>query len=155
MSSSNLRLNERAALTWIRERTAKESERIGLHIKYEQAVRRRLEEMFGRGYEVMTDVNENGNVIARVDDVRFSTFIYNEEVMTIILVVTCPSCGRDVYLGEIKDLAELGEALEAFSLGLRHECRACRKARRVVRDARWATESRAIKLWTSADNTSA
>lgn len=126
MSSGNLRLSERAALTWIRERSAKETERMGLRIRYELAVRRRLAEMFGQGYEVMTGLNEDGNVIAKVDDVRFSTFLYNEEVITIIPVVTCPSCGRDVYLGGINDLAELGEALEAFSLGLRHECQQTR-----------------------------
>jgi hypothetical protein len=95
-------------------------------MRYEQTVRRRLAEMFGQGYEVMTGVNEDGNIIAKVDDMRFSTFIYNEEVLTIIPVVTCSSCGRDVYLGSINDLAELGEALEAFSLGLRHECQQVR-----------------------------
>jgi hypothetical protein len=95
-------------------------------MKLEQAVRRRLEEMFGPGYEVTTDINEDGNIIAKVDDVRFSTFIYNEESITVIPVVTCHSCEKDVYLGGINDLAELGEALEAFSLGRRHECkRAC------------------------------
>ena len=129
MHSGNLRLSERAALTWIRERTAKEAERLARRVRYEQVVRRRLAEMFGQGYDVMTGVNEDGNVIARVDDLRFSTFIYNEEVMTIIPVVTCSSCGRDVHLGSINDLTDLGEALEAFSLGLRHECQQVRTDR--------------------------
>ncbi len=129
MSSGNLRLSERAAVTWIQERPSKEAERLAQRMRYEQTVRRRLAEMFGQGYEVMTGVNEDGNVIAKVDDVRFSTFIYNDEVMTIIPVVTCSSCGRDVYLGSINDLAELGEALEAFSLGLKHECQQVRSDR--------------------------
>jgi hypothetical protein len=123
MNGSNLRLSERAALTWRHERPTKEAARTEQRLKYEQVVRRRLDEMFGQGYEVTTSVNEDGNVIAIVDDVRFSTFIYNEEVITVIPVVKCHSCEKDVYLGAVNDLAELGEAMEAFSLGLRHECK--------------------------------
>lgn len=122
MSGGNLRLSERAALTWRHERPTKEAARTEWHIKNEQVVRRKLEEMFGQGYEITTRINEDGNVTAKVDDVRFSTFIYNEEAITVIPVVRCHSCEKDVYLGGINDLAELGEALEAFSLGLRHEC---------------------------------
>lgn len=122
MSSGNLRLSDRATLTWRHERPTKEAVRTERRMKLEQAVRRRLEEMFGPSYEVTTAINGDGNVIAKVDDVRFSTFIYNEEVITVIPIVTCHYCEKDVYLGGINDLAELGEALEAFTLGLQHEC---------------------------------
>jgi hypothetical protein len=122
MSSGNLRLSDRATLTWRHERPTKEAVRTEQRRTFEQIVRERLEEMFGPGYEVTTAITEDGNVIAKVDDVRFSIFIYNEETITVIPVVTCHYCEKDVYLGGIKDLAELGEALEAFSLGLRHEC---------------------------------
>jgi hypothetical protein len=131
MSSGNLRLSDRATRTWRHERPTKEAVRTEQRRKLEQVVRGRLEEMFGPGYEVTTAITEDGNVIAKVDDVRFSTFIYNEEAITVIPIVTCHSCEKDVYLGGINDLAELGEALEAFSLGLRHECqRACLKQHR-------------------------
>lgn len=82
--------------------------------------------MFGPGYEIKVGVSDEERITAIVDNIRFNTFIYNEEVITIIPVEKCPCCGKDVRLGAVNDLAELGEALEEFELGLRHECDAIR-----------------------------
>lgn len=122
MVGGELSLRERALLIWKRERPMKETERKELKARYMEAVRRKLAEMFGQGYEIRTRILDDDRITAQVDDVRFSTFIYNEEVITVIPVVTCPNCGKDVYLGAVNDMAELGEALEAFYLGLNHEC---------------------------------
>lgn len=122
MFGGELSLRERALLTWKRERPLKEAERLELKARYLEAVRRKLAEMFGQDYEIRAGIQDEDKVTAQVDDVRFSTFIYNEEVITVIPVVTCPSCEKDVYLGAVNDMAELGEALEAFYLGLNHEC---------------------------------
>jgi hypothetical protein len=123
MTDSNLSLKELALLTWKNERSKKEASRLELKAKYLQSIRRKLTEMFGQVYEINTSINEDEVVIATVDNMRFSTFIYNEEVITIIPVVKCPSCGKDAFLGAVNDLAELGEVLEEFELGLRHTCR--------------------------------
>jgi hypothetical protein len=122
MVGGELSLRERALLTWKRERPMKEVERLELKARYLEAVRRKLVEMFGQDYEIKAGLVDDERVTAQVDDVRFSTFIYNEEVITVIPVVTCSYCEKDVHLGAINNLAELGEALEAFALGLRHEC---------------------------------
>jgi hypothetical protein len=122
MVGSDLSLRELALLTWKLERPMKEAERLELKARYLEAVRRKLIKMFGQDFEIRTAINEDERVTAQVDDLRFSTFIYNEEVITIIPVVTCPSCEREVFLGAVNDLAELGEALEAFNLSLSHEC---------------------------------
>lgn len=123
MNSSALRLSEKATLTWKIERPIKEAARLELRARYLQAVRQKLIEMFGSGYEINAGIDKNGDITAKVDDLKFSTFIYNEEVITIIPVVTCPSCEKEVFLGAVNDLAEVGEALEEFKLGLRHLCR--------------------------------
>lgn len=123
MVGGDLSLRKWAVQTWKRDRPLKEAERLELEAKYLEAVRRKLIEMFGPNYDIKTGIHKDGRVVATVDDVRFSTFIYNEDVITIIPVVTCPSCEKDVYLGAVNDLAELGEALESFGLGLKHECR--------------------------------
>lgn len=123
MVGGELSLRERALLTWKLERPMKEAERLELKARYLEAVRRKLAAMFGEYYEIRTGIVDDERVTAQIDDVRFSTFIYNEEVITIIPIVTCPYCERDVHLGGINDLAELGEALEAFSLGLKHDCK--------------------------------
>jgi|ERR1051325_150105 hypothetical protein len=123
MGGANLSLSEWAVLTWKRDRPIKKAARLELRARYLQAVRRKLTEICGPNYEIKTGLDKDGGVTAQVDDVRFGTYIYNEQVITIIPVVRCPSCERDVYLGAVEDLAELGEALEEFSVGLRHECR--------------------------------
>lgn len=118
MLSNELSLRALALLTWKLERPTKEAERLELKARYLEAVRRKLVEMFGQDYEVRTAINEDERVTAQVDDMRFKTFIYNEEVITIIPTMICPSCNKEVSLGAINDLAELGEAIEAFNLGL-------------------------------------
>jgi hypothetical protein len=118
-----LSLKELALLTWKNERPRKEASRLELKARYLEAVRRKLIEMLGQEYEIKAGIDKEGAVTAKVDDLRFSTFIYNEDVITIIPVVECPSCGKDVFLGAVTDLAEVGEALEAFELRLKHECR--------------------------------
>jgi hypothetical protein len=123
MNNSALRLSEKATLTWKIERPMKEAARLELRARYLQAVRQKLLKMFGSGYEINTGIDKNGDITAKVDDLKFSTFIYNEEVITIIPVVTCPSCAKEVFIGAVNDLAEVGEALEEFKLGLRHQCR--------------------------------
>lgn len=122
MVGGEMGLKERAMLTWKLERPMKEAERLELRARYLEAVRRKLVNMFGHEYEVKTFIYEDERIAAQVDDMRFKTFIYNEETITIIPVVTCPSCGREVSLGGINDLAELGEVLESFVQGLLHEC---------------------------------
>jgi hypothetical protein len=101
----------------------KEAARLELKVKYIEAVRRRLVEMFGQEYEIKTGIDEDESVTATVDGMKFSAFIYNEDTITITPVVICPLCNKEAFLGAINDLAELGEALEEFGLGLRHTCR--------------------------------
>jgi hypothetical protein len=99
MIGGGLSLRERAVQTWKYDRPMKEAERLELKTKYLEAVRRKLVGMFGSGYEIKIGMKEDGRVTAEVDDVRFSTFIYNEDVITIIPMVTCPSCEKEVSLG--------------------------------------------------------
>lgn len=122
MVGGEISLRERALITWKLERPKKEAERLEKKARYLEAVRKKLVDMFGQDYVIKAFLHEDDRITAQVDDVRFSTFIYNEEIITIIPVITCPSCDREVFLGGINDLAELGEALESFIQGLSHEC---------------------------------
>ncbi len=119
-------LREKAILTWHRERPMKEAARMEQQVRLLEAVRSKLDKMFGPGYEIKVGVIDDERIIGIVDDIRFNTFIYNEEVITIIPVEKCPYCEKDARLGAVNDLAELGEALEEFELGMRHECDAIR-----------------------------
>jgi hypothetical protein len=101
----------------------KEAERVEQKARLLEAVRCKLDKMFGPGYEIEVGIIDEQRISAVVDDVLFNTFIYNEEVITVIPVGHCPSCNKDALLGAVNDLAELGEALEEFELGLRHQCR--------------------------------
>lgn len=117
-----LTLREKAILTWKRERPLKEAAKIEQQARYLKAVRRLLEQMVGTEYDIDIGVNDDGYIEATIQDLHFRTFIYNEEVITIIPTDYCSSCHKQISLGGVEDLAELGQALEEFKLGLRHQC---------------------------------
>lgn len=118
----NMRLSEQAALIWRDKQFVTEELPEALSTKYVQAVRRKLIEMFGSDYVITIRFIDERRIAAMVDDMRFSTFIYNERTITVIPVVKCPACSKDAFLGAVEDMAGLGEALVEFEQGMRHEC---------------------------------
>ena len=117
-----MRLSEQAALIWRDKQSVREGPHEALRAINVHAVRRKLIEIFGADYVITVRWKDDRRVTAMVDDVRFSTFIYNERTITVIPVVRCPSCAKDVFLGAVEDLVELGKALKEFEQGMRHEC---------------------------------
>jgi hypothetical protein len=85
-----------------------------------------MAQMFSSEYEIKVGILHDQHIGAIVGDIRFRTFIYNENLITVVPVERCFYCEKDTLLGAIYDLAELGEALEEFELGLRHQCNSLR-----------------------------
>jgi hypothetical protein len=121
-NESNLSLRERAMTAWKRERPLKEAARVEQKARLVEAVRRKLTEMFGTEYEIKVGIVGEERITASVEEMRFNTFIYNEETITIIPVERCLYCGIDVTLGSVEDLADLGRALEELEQGPGHRC---------------------------------
>ncbi|HEX8475394.1 MAG TPA: hypothetical protein VF666_15290 [Pyrinomonadaceae bacterium] len=121
-NESSLTLRAKAMLTWKRERPLKEAARIEQQARLVEAVRRKLLQMFGSEYEIKVGIVGEERITASVEEIRFNTCIYNEDVITIIPIERCLYCGRDVTLGSVDDLADLGKALEELEQGQGHQC---------------------------------
>lgn len=121
-STYRLTLRQKAILTWYHERSMKKAARVEQQARLLETVHQKMVQMFSSEYEIKVGVLDNQHIGAIVGDVRFRTFIYNENLITVVPVERCSYCEKDTLLGAICDLAELGEALEEFELGLRHQC---------------------------------
>lgn len=117
-----LTLRERAALTWERDRPQREASRLMWQAEKLERVRGKLAGIIGLEHDIEMGVNSKGDITARVEDLRFTTYGYDDDLLLIVPIVNCPLCGQDVSLGYIEDLAELGEKLELFGPGYRHQC---------------------------------
>ncbi len=124
-TKNNLSIREKAAIAWKHERPLREAARIEKQARQLEAVDKKLEQMFGPEYEIKLGLSPAGTITAEVDDVRFTTDFYEDDFfcsLSIILKEMCPYCGRDMILGAINNLADLGKALEEFEAGISHKC---------------------------------
>lgn len=121
-SKSNLSLREKAILTWIQERPIREAQRLRWQVEKINAVHEKLRKILGSEYEIKIGINSNGDITAVVEDLRFTTYNYDDDLLHIVLIVKCRLCGKDVSLGFINDIADLGEKLEKSYLSTRHRC---------------------------------
>lgn len=119
---SKVTLRAKAMLTWKRERPMKEAARIEQRVKFMEAVRRKLTKMFGTEYEIKVGIVGEEGITATVEELRFNTCIFNEDIITIIPIERCLYCGRDILLGSVDDLADLGKVLEELEQGRGHQC---------------------------------
>ncbi len=120
-----LSLRQRAALAWKNERPLREAARVEKKARQIEAVHAKLEHMFGPESKIKLGLSPAGTVTAQVEDVRFTTDFYEDDFfcsLTIILKERCPYCGRDMTLGHLEDLADLGKLLEDFEAGISHKC---------------------------------
>lgn len=120
--TAELTLRQKAALAWERERPMREATRMEKRVKVLSVVRQKLKRIFGSEYEIKVGVETNGKVVALVEDLRFTTITYSLEFITISLVERCPQCGKDLPIGPVSDLADVGELLAEFEAGKLHEC---------------------------------
>ena len=120
--TAGLTLRQKAALAWERERPMREAARLEKRVKLLSAVREKLTKIFGLEYEIKVGVEQDGKVIAAVEDLRFTTITYSLEFITISLVERCPRCGIDLPIGPVSDLTDIGELLAEFEAGKLHEC---------------------------------
>lgn len=128
-----LTLRERAVLTWRDERPQREAARLLWQAEKLEKVRGKLAGIVGPEHEIKIGINSKGDITARVEDLQFITYSYDEDLFLIVPVAKCPLCGKDVSLGYIEDLAELGEKLELLEYGYRHECGAYKNLHEVAR----------------------
>jgi hypothetical protein len=119
---AGLTLREKATLAWRHERPMREAARLERRAKQLAAVREKLRVIFGTEYEIKVGIDAEEKVIATVEDLRFTAITYSYELINLSLVERCPRCGEDLPIAPISNLADVGEALEAFESGLRHEC---------------------------------
>jgi hypothetical protein len=118
-------LRQRAALAWRHERPLREAARVENQARQLEAVHAKLEQMFGSESKIKLGLSPAGTITAQVEDVRFITDFYEDDFfcsLAIILKETCPYCGRDMTLGRLDDLADLGKLLEEFESGVSHKC---------------------------------
>lgn len=118
-------LRQRAALAWKKERPLREAARVEKQARQLEAVHAKLEQMFGPESKIKLGLTPAGTVTAQVEDVRFTTDFYEDDYfcsLAIILKETCPYCGRDMTLGHLDNLADLGKLLEEFEAGISHKC---------------------------------
>lgn len=118
-------LRQRAALAWKSERPLREAARVEKQARQMEAVHAKLEQMFGPESNIKLGLSSTGTITAQVEDVRFTTDFYEDDffcTLAIILKETCPYCGRDMILGRLDDLADLGKLLEEFEAGISHKC---------------------------------
>jgi hypothetical protein len=123
-SSSNHRLSlrEKAALAWKSERPMREVARLEKRARQITAVRARLREIFGTEYEIKVGIDEDKQIVAMIEDLRFIAICYDCEIFNISLIEKCPQCGKDMPLGFVSNLADIGELMEEFEAGNIHEC---------------------------------
>lgn len=119
---SQLTLRERAVLTWKRVRPSREASRLLRQAEKLEKVREKLVRIIGSEENIEMGINSNGDITATVEDVQFTTYSYDDDLLHIVPIVKCRFCGKDVSLGFIEDLAELGEKLELLPNGYRHTC---------------------------------
>jgi len=119
---TGLTLREMAARAWQNERPMREAARLEKRAKQLLAVKEKLRSIFGAEYEIKVGIDANEKVIATVEDLRFMAITYSYELVSVSLVERCSRCGKDLPIATISDLADIGEALERFESGLRHEC---------------------------------
>jgi hypothetical protein len=117
-----LTLREKATLAWQHERPMREAARLEKRAKQLAAVREKLRAIFGTEYEIKVGIDAEQKVIATVEDLRFLAITYSYGLISISLVERCIRCGEDLPIAPVSDLADVGEALEAFESGIRHEC---------------------------------
>lgn len=118
-------LREKAAAAWKRERPLREAARVEKLARQIEAAEAKLAEMFGPGCEIKMGLNPAGTVRAEVEDLRFLADYYEDDFfcsLSIILMETCPSCGRELMLGGVDNLADVGKKLEEFEQGHRLQC---------------------------------
>lgn len=119
---SNSSLQAKALLAWQYARPQREATRLLQRAEKLERVHEKLALILGTEYEIEMGINSRGDIIARVEDLKFTTYSYDDDLLHIVPLVSCPLCGKEVSLGYINDLAELGEALEKFEHGLKHQC---------------------------------
>lgn len=130
---SRVTLRERAVLTWRDERPQREAARLLWQAEKLEKVRGKLAGIVGPEHEIKIGINSTGDITARVEDLQFITYNYDDDLLLIVAKVNCPLCGKDVSLGYVEDLADLGEKLELLEYGYRHECGAYKNLSKVAR----------------------
>jgi hypothetical protein len=124
-NASRSSLRDRAAQAWKHERPLREAAQVEKRARQLEAVHKKLEQMFGQEYKIKLGLSPVGTITAEVEDVRFTTDFYEDDLfcsLAIILKETCPYCGRDMILGRVDDLADLGKRIEEFETGASHKC---------------------------------
>jgi hypothetical protein len=117
-----LSLREKAALAWEHERPMREAAQLEKRARQIAAVRAQLRRIFGAEYDVRVGIDANGKVIATVEDLKFTVSSYSPEFFSIYLIERCPRCGKELPIGVVSDLADVGQVLEEFQAGQTHEC---------------------------------
>jgi hypothetical protein len=103
----------------------REAARVEKQARQLEAVDKKLTQMFGPESKIKVGLTSAGTVTAEVEDVRFTTDFYEDDFfcsLAIILKETCSHCGREMMLGRVDDLADLGKRLEEFETGISHRC---------------------------------
>lgn len=121
-NNRNLSLREKAALAWKSERPMREAARMEKYAKQIVAVRVKLTEIFGTEYEIKVGMDENKKIVATIEDLRFTAITYSYQLIDISLVESCPQCGKDMPIGTVSNLADIGELIERLEAGNLHEC---------------------------------
>lgn len=121
-NESRLSLRERAYLFWQRERPKREAARLEWQAKKLDRVRQKLAQIIGPEHSIEIGINSKGDIIASVEDIHFVTYNYDDDLLHIVPIISCPLCGKEVSLGFINDLAELGEKLDLLESSYRHIC---------------------------------
>lgn len=81
--------------------------------------------MFGPSCEIKMGLSPSGTVRAEVEDLRFLADYYEDDFycsLSIILMETCAFCGRELMLGGVDNLADVGKKLEEFEQEHIHRC---------------------------------
>lgn len=120
-----LSLREKAAIAWRHAQPLREAARVEKQARQLEAVHQKLEQIFGPECRIKLGLSPAGTITAEIEDLRFTTDFYEDDFfcsLSIILKEHCPYCDRDMILGNINDLADLGKLLEEFNTGLSHKC---------------------------------
>lgn len=119
-----LSIKSKAIRAWEQERPSREAARVERQARELSAVRNKIADILGSEHEVEIGIDSIGRITAVVEDLRFSAHVYAFGAVTvsIFLMERCPSCGEDVPVGNISNLADLGELLHNPQLELKHNC---------------------------------
>lgn len=115
-------VREKAARAWEHERPMREAARLEKRARQIAALRGKLRSIFGAEYAIQIGINADGKLIATVEDLQFTVSSYSPELFSIYLVEICPRCDKELPIGIVSDLADVGQVLEEFATGLTHEC---------------------------------